>query len=129
MQDAPSTKVVLDPVDRASEVIFGLLMAMTFVGSLSVATDGREEVHTMMIAALGCNLAWGLVDAVMYLVASSTQRRRSCNLLRQLRESGQPETGQRLVAGELPPLIAHQMDGESLERLRRRLAALPLDGM
>ena len=51
---------VLDPIERVSEVIFGLLMAMTFIGSLSVATAGREEVRTMMITALGCNLAWGL---------------------------------------------------------------------
>jgi Trk-type K+ transport system membrane component len=49
---------VLDPIERVSEVIFGLLMAMTFIGSLSVATAGREEVRTMMITALGCNLAW-----------------------------------------------------------------------
>ena len=51
---------VLDPVDRASEVIFGLLMALTFTGSVSVATDGHEELRTMMAAALGCNLAWDL---------------------------------------------------------------------
>jgi hypothetical protein len=44
---------VLDPIERVSEMIFGLLMAMTFIGSLSVASDGREEVRTMMIAALG----------------------------------------------------------------------------
>ena len=43
----------LDPVYRASEVIFGLLMAMSFIGSISVATDGREEVRTLLIAALG----------------------------------------------------------------------------
>ena len=42
-----------------------------------VATDGREEVRTLLIAALGCNLAWGLVDAVMHLVATKTQKRRS----------------------------------------------------
>lgn len=50
---------VLDPIERVSEVIFGLLMAMTFIGALSVATAGREEIRTMMITALGCNLAWG----------------------------------------------------------------------
>jgi len=55
---------VLDPVERVSEVIFGLLMAMTFIGSINAATAGREEVRTMMLTALGCNLAWGLADAV-----------------------------------------------------------------
>ena len=67
-------KSVLGPVDRASEMLFGLLMALTFVGAVSVATAGRAEIHTMLAAALGCNLAWGLVDGIMYLVGTVTDR-------------------------------------------------------
>ena len=67
---------VLDPIERVSEVIFGVLMAMTFIGALSVATGGRDEVRTAMIAALGCNVAWGLADGVMYIVAILTERTR-----------------------------------------------------
>jgi len=67
-------KRVLDPVERVSEIIFGVLMAMTFIGALSVADSGREDVRTAMIAALGCNLAWGLADAVMYVVGTLTER-------------------------------------------------------
>jgi VIT1/CCC1 family predicted Fe2+/Mn2+ transporter len=69
-------KRVLDPVERVSEVVFGVLMAMTFIGSLNVATAAREEVRTVMVAALGCNIAWGMVDAIMYLVAVLTERTR-----------------------------------------------------
>jgi len=62
---------VLDPVDRVSEVIFGLLMALTFTGTLSVATAGQEDVRTMMAAALGCNLEGSLYDAVRQSARSS----------------------------------------------------------
>src|SRR5207344_2665605 len=55
---------VLSPVDRVSEMLFGLFMALTFVGAVSVADAGRENLREMFGAALGCNLAWGLVDAV-----------------------------------------------------------------
>jgi VIT1/CCC1 family predicted Fe2+/Mn2+ transporter len=72
-------KAVLDPVDRASEIVFGLLMALTFTGSVSVA-GGGEDVRTMMAAALGCNLAWGLTDGVMYLVAVYVERARAARL-------------------------------------------------
>ena len=68
---------LLDPVDRVSEILFGLIMAITIVGSLSVATAGQGDVRTVMKAALGCNLAWGLVDAVMYLVRTLTERTRN----------------------------------------------------
>ena len=112
---------VLDPIERVSEVIFGLLMAMTFIGSLNVATAGREEVRTMMITALGCNLAWGLADAVMYLVRTATERTRNRVLLARLRGGADASTGQALVADALPPGVAAAAGSEGLEVLRRRL--------
>jgi len=56
-EPAKSSKRVLDPVERVSEVLFGLIMVLTFTGSLSVAEAGRDDVRTMLIGALGCNLA------------------------------------------------------------------------
>ena len=76
---------VLSPVDRVSELLFGLFMALTFVGAVSVADSGREQIRSMFAAALGCNLAWGLVDAVMYLVRTVTDRGRSLTLVRSVR--------------------------------------------
>ena len=115
---------VLDPIDRVSEVIFGLLMALTFTGSLSVATAGREDVRTMMITALGCNLAWGLADAVMYLVRTVTERTRNRTLLAQLR-TADAAAGQQLVADALPGRLADAAGPELLEGMRRRLVELP----
>ena len=48
---------VLDVVDRVSEMLFGLFMALTFVGVVSIAESGREEVRLALAAAFGCNLA------------------------------------------------------------------------
>lgn len=115
----------LDPVYRASEVIFGLLMAMSFIGSISVATDGREEIRTLLIAALGCNLAWGLVDAVMHLVATKTQRRRNHYLLARLHGDGDPAMGRALLADELPDPVAAHIGEDSLEQMRQRLSRVP----
>ena len=67
---------VLSPVDRISELLFGLFMALTFVGAVSVTEAGQDDIRAMLAAALGCNLAWGLVDAVMYLVRTVADRGR-----------------------------------------------------
>jgi hypothetical protein len=112
---------VLEPIDRITEVIFGLLMAMTFIGSLSVATSGREEVRTMLIAALGCNLAWGLADAVIFLMRTWTERTRSRTLMQRLQGSADPLNGQGLIAAELPPRIATAVSADGLEMLRQHL--------
>ena len=71
-----SSKRVLEPIDRVSEVLFGLIMVLTFTGSLSVAEAGREDVRTMLIGALGCNLAWGIIDAILYLMGCLAEKER-----------------------------------------------------
>jgi VIT1/CCC1 family predicted Fe2+/Mn2+ transporter len=112
---------VLEPVDRVTEVIFGLLMAMTFTGTISVATSGQEEERTMMIAALGCNLAWGLADAVMYLLRTLIERTRNRTLLGILSGGADAATGQALIAEALPPRLMAAAGTEELESLRQRL--------
>lgn len=119
------SKRLLDPVDRISEILFGLLMAVTIVGSLSIAEAGRDEVRTVMIGAFGCNLAWGLADAVMFLVRTVTEKTRMHVFAQQLR-SADTATAHRMITLALPPGAAAAVGPAELEAMRSRLAALPL---
>ena len=67
---------VLSPVDRVSELLFGLFMGLDVHARLVAGRgDGAQgQIRSMFTAALGCNLAWGRVDAVMYLVRTVTDR-------------------------------------------------------
>jgi hypothetical protein len=49
----PSLRV-LEPAERIAEVLFGLIMVLTFTGSLSIAEAGRDDIRAMLIGALGC---------------------------------------------------------------------------
>ena len=104
---------LLDPVDRISEILFGLIMAVTIVGSLSIATAGQNEVRTVLIAALGCNFAWGLVDAVMYLVRTMTERTRYVVLGKRVM-GADAATAQRMITSTLPEHLA-QITGAILD--------------
>src|SRR5512137_2231913 len=116
---------VLSLVDRVSEMLFGLFMALTFVGAVSAATAGREEIRTMFITALGCNLAWGLVDAVMYLVRTITERGRTLSLALAVRSAKDAETGRRIVASTLSKVAAHLVSDAEIEAVRGRIVTLP----
>ena len=120
-----SSKRVLEPHERISEVLFGLIMVLTFTGSLSIATADRGEVRTMLIGALGCNLAWGIIDGVLYLMGSLAEKGRNLIAYRALRRTADPQKGQRIVAHALPPLIASVVQPAELETLRQRLQELP----
>ncbi len=115
---------LLSPVDRVSELLFGLFMALTFVGVVSMATAGRDEVEAMLIAALGCNLAWGIVDAVMYLVRTITERGRSLTLARSVQAARDPEAGRKLVEAALSPGMAKLVSATEIEAIRGRVVAL-----
>jgi len=116
---------LLSPVDRVSEMLFGLFMALTFVGAVSAANSGREEIRTMFITALGCNLAWGLVDAVMYLVRTITERGRKLTLAQAVRSAPDAQTGRRLVASFLSEVAAGLVSETEIEAVRARIVAQP----
>jgi hypothetical protein len=117
-------KRALDPIDRVSEVLFGLIMVLTFTGSLSVYEAGREDVRTMLVGALGCNLAWGIIDAVFYLMGCLAEKGRDLATFRAVRETDDPERAQRLLAGALPPTVASVLEPKDLEAMRQRLLKL-----
>jgi hypothetical protein len=115
---------VLDPMERISETLFGLIMALTFICSLGVATAGNVKIQTMLIGALGCNLAWGIVDGGLYLLARINERGGKILTLRAIRRAPDPETAQRAIAEALPPELASILPPEQLELLRQKLQLL-----
>ncbi|HEY2796479.1 MAG TPA: VIT1/CCC1 transporter family protein [Thermoanaerobaculia bacterium] len=117
---------VLSPSERFGESVFGLIMVLTITGSLSVAEAGHTEVRTMLIGALGCNTAWGLVDAVMYLLGSLFARGRNRAIVSAIRaRTTDAAQGRALVADELPPLVASVLRDSDLDFVRRKLAEMP----
>jgi hypothetical protein len=115
---------VLDPIARASEVLFGLIMALTFTGTLSAATADREEVRTLLIGVIGCNIAWGLVDAVMFLMSSLTERGHALVTLRRVRIAASPEDAHLAILGAVPQTLASIWTSADVEDVRRRLMAI-----
>src|SRR4030095_11749087 len=77
----------LHVVDRINEVIFGLIMVLTFTCTMNAATSGREEVGTVLWAALGCNVAWGIVDAFIYVFSVMMYRGESFDTLHRIRSA------------------------------------------
>jgi VIT1/CCC1 family predicted Fe2+/Mn2+ transporter len=66
----------LDAVDTMAELIFGLLMVLTFtLGVRLVGGDEPVDGRELLLAALGCNIAWGTIDAFLYLLACVYERR------------------------------------------------------
>src|SRR5512139_1001182 len=119
----PRRKAVLDPTDRFSEVVFGVVMAMTFTGTLSVANAGEQDVRELLYATLGCNLAWGIVDAVMYVITSVADRGWTYRSARAVGGATDAESGRRIVVEGLPEGLGDVLPVSVLEGIRTAIVA------
>ena len=117
-------KRFLDPMERISEIIFGLVMVLTVTCSFSVGGGGRTEVHQMLIGTLGCNVAWGVIDAVLYWLACFHAHGQKIVALQAVREED-PNEAYRVIGDALPPLEASVMTPVEFEAIRRQLRRLP----
>ena len=127
LPDAPADRPrrVLEPSERIAEVLFGLIMVLTFTGSLSVAEAGREDIRAMLIGALGCNIAWGIIDGVLYLMGSLGERGSSLTVYRAVRAARDSTRARQLISDALPSTIASVLDPADFDRMHQRLQRLP----
>src|SRR5215467_12757631 len=122
---AKSSDLILEPMDRISEVLFGVIMALTFTLTLGVVSADTIQVRTMLLGALGCNLAWGIIDASVFLMARFNQRGRAAMQLRAVRMAADLADAHRTIADALPPVLASVLPPDQLELMRQRLLQLP----
>jgi hypothetical protein len=122
---ANESKRLLGPAERIGEALFGLIMVLTFTGSLSVADAGRDDVRAMLIGAVGCNTAWGIIDAIFYLMDCLSEQAGRIRWLHTLRKAGAPEDAQRVIAESLPPMVADALGPAEYESIHQKLARLP----
>ena len=120
-----STKRVLEHGERIAELLVGLIVVLTVTGSLRVATAGPDDVHTMLVNAIGCNLACGIIDAVLILMTRAADKSRSLKVYRAVRRATDPQKAHHLIANALPSVVASILQPAELESMHQRLKQLP----
>ncbi len=90
----------LDPGARLGEMLFGLIMALGFTGAVRLGLDEPDN-RTLFAGILGCNIAWGIVDGVMYVLTAMFDRGRRTRIIREVLNSPTEEAALARVAEEL----------------------------
>jgi len=111
--------------DRISEILFGLIMALTFTCTISITDSDKATVDEMLFGALSCNIAWGLVDAVMYIMMVRTDKGRGFAIFNFVRRSKDTSKANQFISDALPPAIANVLQPEEVEKIRQRILQLP----
>jgi hypothetical protein len=110
----------LDPASRLGEILFGLIMVLTvtLTAGLTVA-DGRAGVRQLLFAAIGCNFAWGIIDAVMYLMNCITVRSGKVRLIKAVQRAPDADAALVVVQNEIESELQELLGSEDAEALSR----------
>ncbi len=108
----------LDPADRLEEVLCGLIMVLDFtlIGGLT-AGAGKQGVRHLLIAALGCNVAWGIIDGALYVAGNLTARRQRFQLLSKMRNAENESAAFSAISGQLDSLLEPATSAEDRTRI------------
>ena len=114
----------LDPASRLAEILFGLIMVLTvtLTASFSVA-DGKKGVRQLLLAAVGSNAAWGIIDASMYIMNVMVVRRGKIRLVEAVQRASDPEAALALVKGRVEPELQELLGPEKAEAFSKSVLA------
>jgi hypothetical protein len=114
----------LDPASSLAEILFGLIMTLTFTlgAGIIIEDEGREGARELLIAVIGCNLAWGIIDGALFLVNQWFDRGRLRRLGQAIRGTTDEQEAKSLVAGELDELLEDITSTQEREALYARIA-------
>jgi VIT1/CCC1 family predicted Fe2+/Mn2+ transporter len=113
----------LDPASRLGEVLFGLIMALGFTGAVRLG-NAEANNQELFIGILGCNLAWAIVDGVMFVLTALFERGRKLRLMRLALAAPTEEAALEAIGAEIDGPLLALTTPEELRRLRRGILDL-----
>jgi VIT1/CCC1 family predicted Fe2+/Mn2+ transporter len=117
----------LDPAGRLGEMLFALIMALGFTGAVRLGHEQADN-HALLVGILGCNLAWAIVDGVMYVLNALFERGRKNRLIRQIAASSDDDAALRSVADELDDRLEPLTTPEERDRFYRGVLRMVREG-
>lgn len=113
----------LSPGDSLSEILFGLIMTLTFtLGAGILVRENPDAARELLIATVGCNVAWGIIDGLMYLAGQRFERGRRARLGDTIRGEASEEKAVRLLAEEFDEVLAPVTEASDRETLYLKIA-------
>lgn len=114
----------LDPATSLTEILFGLIMTLTFTlgAGMVIEDEGREGARQLLIAVIGCNVAWGVIDGALYILSQLFHRGRIRRLAQRIRDTDDDRQAVSIVAQELDGLLVDSTNPSEREALYARVA-------
>ena len=110
----------LDPSTRLGEVLFGLIMALGITGAVRFGL-AQANNRELFIAVLGCNIAWGVVDGVMFAMLALFERGRKARIVKSVLSAPTDEVALERIHQEIGNRLALLTNPEERNQVYRWL--------
>ena len=112
----------LSASDRLAEILCGLIMVLSFtLVAAPQVKEGPEGVRTLLLATIGCNLAWGIIDGALYVLAAMTMRGQRLRTVKAVQAAPDEAAAVEVVRRELDSRMPEDAPEGARERLYRAM--------
>jgi hypothetical protein len=125
LREPYTSKGLLDTDDRISEILTGIIMTLTFTCTFSIIKSDSTSVKDMLTGAICSTMAWGFIDAVIYLFMTLIDKEHNLTFINFVRKSKDTGKARQTIVDALPEVLADLMQPGEIEILREKILKLP----
>jgi VIT1/CCC1 family predicted Fe2+/Mn2+ transporter len=119
-------KKYLSPSDRLTEIITSIIMTMAVIGATRIGIGANNNnFHVIFYAAIGCDIAWGMIDAVLYIFSELMDRGRHALFLKSVQAIQDKDKAiefiTKKVEEEMDPAILEHFNHEDRIQLSQKV--------
>jgi hypothetical protein len=120
---APLVQKYLEPGESLAEIMFGLIMTLSFtLGAGLIIEEGPDAIRELLIATIGCNIAWGVIDGFLYVSGQMFERGRLKRVGLAIRAAPDDRAAAVVVDEELDELLGVAVDPKERDEITQRMA-------
>lgn len=113
---------LITPAGRLQEMIYAIIMVLTVTSTVSrTLPDSEEGMRTLVFAVLGCNIAWGIVDGVMYVLTSLFNKNRALKMVKDATSAVTGDEALSIIDGEFNPPFEWMLEKDERRKLNEEI--------
>src|SRR5262245_25277645 len=122
----------LDPTDRLGEFLCGLIMVLSILLTAGYYVVGSDNpARSLLIAAIGCNVAWGIIDGFFNIGYTLVDRSAKARLIENVNQAGNKPAAEdairEQVEGDLFDALDEQEQQRAVDLLYNSLRDEPIE--
>jgi chorismate mutase len=124
MPKNPMRKFISDyltPSERLSQALYGLILVLTVISAIEITISKQQQsASTLLTAALGTCIAWGMVDAVIYVLTGIHERNHHVRFVSRVKNKSKKEAIDQ-IEDELDDSLIGVLEKEEKDRIAEQI--------